>query len=399
VPDAPPRRWGWASTRTRWAGLAAVVVVAAAVVVLWPGSGSDAAGDPEISVSRSDCGQGWTAPKPGPQTFQLHNIGTVTAEVDLIDPATGTIFGEVEGLGAGTTRPLSVTLGNGDYAFRCLPDEAPAIVGPAAHVSGGDARSGPAVVPVTNADLIGPLKVYRDKVIAGLGVLVSGTDALKAAVAGGDRGASEAAWLTAHLSYERLGAAYDAFGDSDGALNGTTDGLPGGVTDPGFTGFHRLEYGLWHGEAMPALAAVVDQLDTDAHGLQQAFPTAQIDQNDLGLRAHEIMENALQFELTGKTDYGSGTNLATALANVDGTVAVLDVLRPLLSSRFPALSEVDSWLTRTKSALQSGQRPDGGWTPVARLGQAQREKINGAVSELTELLAPIAAITEPRRVS
>jgi iron uptake system component EfeO len=42
-----------------------------------------------ISVSRSACGQGWRDPKPGPQTFQLHNTGSVTAEVDLIDPASG----------------------------------------------------------------------------------------------------------------------------------------------------------------------------------------------------------------------------------------------------------------------------------------------------------------------
>ncbi|GAA3156073.1 hypothetical protein GCM10017687_87630 [Streptomyces echinatus] len=42
-----------------------------------------------------------------------------------------------------------------------------------------------------------------------------------------------------------------------------------------------------------------------------------------GLRAHEILENTVQFELTGRTDYGSGSNLATARANLDGTRAVL----------------------------------------------------------------------------
>jgi iron uptake system component EfeO len=38
--------------------------------------------DPEISVSRSSCGQGWTDPKPGPQTFLLHNTGSVTARAN-----------------------------------------------------------------------------------------------------------------------------------------------------------------------------------------------------------------------------------------------------------------------------------------------------------------------------
>jgi iron uptake system component EfeO len=370
------------------------LVVAVLVVVA---GCSDAAGahDPEISISRSSCGQGWTDPKPGPQTFLLHNTGSVTAEAYLVDPASGTVYGEVEGLGAGTTRPLQVTLGNGDYAFKCLPEETAAILGPVAKVTGGDEKSSPGVSPVTNADLIGPLKTYRDHVIAGLGTLVDGTSALKAAVARQDRAASQAAWLTAHLSYERLGAAYDAFGDSDGVLNGTA----ADVTDPGFTGFHRLEHGLWHDEAMDALIPVANRLDDDAHALQQSFPEAQVDQADLGLRAHEIMENTLQFELTAKTDYGSGTTLATALANLDGTRAVLDVLRPLLTPRFPGLSGVDTWLNRTQSAVEGARRPDGSWTPVAQLSASQRQKLNGDVSELAERLAPIAAIAEPRRVS
>jgi iron uptake system component EfeO len=149
---------------------------------------------------------------------------------------------------------------------------------------------------------------------------------------------------------------------------------------------------------MAALTAVADRLDADVHQLRDGFDDLQIDPNDLGLRAHEIMENTLQFELTGHTDYGSGTNLATALANLDGTEAVLNVLRPLLVTRAP-MADVDSWLDRTDKALRAARRPDGSWPPVTQLSRKQHEKIDGDVSGLVERLAPIAAITEPRRVS
>jgi iron uptake system component EfeO len=236
-------------------------------------------------------------------------------------------------------------------------------------------------------------------VVAGLNTLATDTGALAAAVRSGDRAAAETAWLTAHLGYERLGAAYGAFGDSDGAINGTADGLPGGVADPGFTGFHRLEHGLWHGESLATLVPVADRLDADVHGLLTSFATAQIDPYDIGLRAHEIMENTLEFELTGRTDYGSGTNIATALANLDGSKAVLAELRPLLETRMPNLSDVDAWFDRTEKALTAAARPDSGWTPVSQLDHTVRQRINAAVSELTELLAPVATITSPRRTS
>jgi len=380
---------------------AVVVVTGGGGILLARGASSSAGGEagqaPEITVSRSSCGHGWTDPKPGTQTFQLHNTGVSNAEVDLIDPRTGAIYAEVEGLGPGTTHPMRARLGNGVYAFRCLVEDTEAIVGPAVRITGGHGGSGPAVVPVTANDLLKPVREYGDHVNAGLADLATSTGALSATVRSGDRAASEAAWLTAHLAYERLGAAYGTFGDSDGAINGTAAGLPAGAADPDFTGFHRLEYGLWHNEPMPALTAVADRLDADVRALRDSFPRQQIDPNDLGLRAHEIMENTLQFELTGRTDYGSGTNLATALANLDGSRAVLTVLHPLLESRMPNLSDVDSWIDRTDRDLRSAQRPDGSWTPVAQLDHASRQKINATVSELTELLAPIATIAEPRR--
>lgn len=383
--------------------LAVVLIGAGAGILVWRSTSVAAGGDPVITVSRSACGQGWTDPRPGVQSFQIRNTGSVTAEADLVDPATGTVFGEIDGIGSGTTRTMQVTLGNGTYAFRCAPEETDPITGPSVTITGGAERSGPAVVPVTRNDLLAPLRDYKNYVGTGLDTLVTDTDALRNAVHSQDRAASETAWLTAHLSYERLGAAYDAFGDSDGAINGTAAGLPDGTrgprADPGFTGFHRLENGLWHNEDMPALGAVADQLDGDVRQLRDGFAAIQIDPNDLGLRAHEILENTLQFELTGHTDYGSGTNLATALANLDGTRAVLNVLRPLLVPRLPELSDVDAWMDRAGTVLRSAQRPDGSWPPVTQLSREQHEQIDGAVGGLVERLAPVAAITEPRRVA
>nr|WP_202447743.1 EfeM/EfeO family lipoprotein [Streptomyces sp. SID5468] len=350
-----------------------------------------------IRVTAGSCGTGWSRPHPGQQVFDVRNDSAGPAEVDLYDPATGAVLGEVEGLAPGTTRPLQVTLGSGAFAFKCLPDDGDAVIGPTVRVP-GHAVSGPAAVPVTQHDLIPPAIAYQKWIGARLGDLADAVATLRSDVDRGDLDAARTAWLPAHLVYERLGAAYGTFGDADKAINGTTAGLPKGADDPGFTGFHRLEQGLWHGESADRLRPVADRLATDVDTLRDGWSQARLDPAQLGLRAHEILENTERFEITGRTDYGSGSNLATARANLDGTRTVLGYLRPLLTTRYPALPRLDALLDRLQHTLDShltGGRP----TPVDDLTTAQRERLHADLGQAVERLADIAALFDVRRTS
>jgi iron uptake system component EfeO len=352
-----------------------------------------------LTMKRGTCGAGWKAPHGGEQDILVHNADSVTMDVDLIDPATGGVYAEVDGFGAGTTRPVHVDLGRGDYAFRCLFDGADAFTGPTVKVTDGPARGAPAIKPVTEQDLRDAVTTYRAYVAGGLDTLVADAAALRGQVAAGDLGGARAAWLTAHLDYNRLGAAYDTFGDLGDAIDGMPDGLPDGVNDPGFTGLRRLEYGLWHGQALPSLAPPVDRLVADVGRLHDEFAKDQTDPNDLPRRAHEIMENAVQFELTGDADFGSGTGLATIDANLTGTQAVLDALAPVIGPRYAAWPDVATWMNRARALVVAQHHPDGTWTAPKALAPPDREKLDGAVGQLLETLAPIAVIGEVRRTS
>lgn len=352
-----------------------------------------------VEVTPAGCGSGWTHPKPGHQVFDLRNTSSTSAEVYLTDAKTGAVYGEVEGLAPGTLRPMSVTLANGSFAFKCLADDADAVTGPTVRVTGGGSvKSGPAAVPVTQQNLIPPTLAYQKWIQARTVELVRKTDLLREAVDRGDLGAARAAWLPAHLVYERMGAAYGTFGDADAAINGTTAGLPKGVLDADFTGFHRVEYGLWHGESASSLRGPADRLAKEVRALRDSWPEQRMDPADVGLKAHEILENTVQFELTGRTDYGSHTNLATARANLDGTRALLGYLRPLLKTRAAGLPGIDTWLDRTQRALD-GFDDGGRWTPLAGLTRAQREKLDADMGELVERLANVAVLTDIRRTA
>jgi iron uptake system EfeUOB component EfeO/EfeM len=332
------------------------------------------------------------------QTFQIYNGAAAGAEVDLIDPANGAIYAEVTGLGQGTTAPMQVKLGSGRYAFRCLIEDTDAITGPVVTVP-GHVRGAAAILPVTADDLLQPAREYHAYVTAGLQVLVAQTQTLAADVQSGNLAAARTAWLPAYLTYERLGAAYGTFGNYDSEIDGRPDGLPGGVNDPGFTGFYRVEYGLWHGQTPAELAGPASQLYQNVLALNAAFPGMEIDLLDIGLRTHEILENALEFQLTGHDDYGSGSTLATTAANITGTRELLQILHPLLVTRYQALPSVYFWLDQLQTLVDAQQQPDGTWTPVSALSTNARQQIDAACGQALQELAPIAVITEPRRTT
>jgi iron uptake system component EfeO len=376
----------------RRAAQTAVLAVSAGILAACGGSAPPAN---LVSVSNGGCGASWHLAGPGWHTFQIYNGAAEGAEVDLVNPANGAIYAEVNGLGPDTTSPMRLDVGSGSYAFRCLFEDYDPMTGPTV-VVGGHTAGTPAILPITSNDLIAPGNEYHAYVAAGLNTLVSQTGVLAADVRAGNLAAARSAWLPAHLTYERLGAAYDSFGSFDTEIDGRPDGLPGGVGSPQWTGFYRLEYGLWHGQGGHELTPVADTLATDIRALRTSWPSTEINLLDIGLRTHEILENALEFQLTGHDDYGSGSTLATTEANVQGTLELLTVLHPLLAGRYAGLPAVYTWLDRLQSLLNQDKRPNGQWIPVSGLGASSREQIDAACSQALEELAPIAAITEPR---
>ncbi|GHF60546.1 hypothetical protein GCM10018790_43180 [Kitasatospora xanthocidica] len=387
--------------RPRWvlptALVAVPVVVAGAVIAVSDGKQESSA---TVTVSERDCGKGFGTPRPGQQVFQMHNTGDKVSEVYLVDPGSGAVYGEIEGLAPGTTRALTATIGSGDYAWRCVPTGGSAVTSAAVRVTGGgEVKTVKAVKPVSEDDLKGPLDSYKEYVDQGLATLVTQTRKLQDDVHSGDLATARADWLTAHLRYASLGAAYGTFADLDGKIDGRPDGLADKVRDSGFTGFLRLEYGLWHDQSAADLTPVADELAQNVAKLAQDFPGQDFDPADLPLRAHEILENTLQFELTGDTDMGSGTNLATAQANLAGTQELLTLLRPLLDERDPQLpARVDGGVKRVGDLLAAAHGPEG-WTPVDRLPADARRKLNGATGQLLEDLAPVPALLEIRKAA
>lgn len=339
---------------------AAVIVGAAGVYAITTLHRTSADGTVEATLD--GCVRDFTT-AGGDRTIRIENTTQHPLEIRL-ETADGGALAEIESLAPQRERAMDVRLGDGRYRFACLFEDTPAITSAPFTITGSGAQTGPAVAPLTVTDLTPPALAYDAWISARIGELISRTTVLRDTIARGED--ARPAWIAAHHCYGTLGAAYGAFGDLAEAIDGSGD-----------TGFHAIERGLWSsGDVLP----LADRLVADVTTLSEQ--ATHIDPLDLGLRAHEITEDTVQFELTGRSDFGSHTTGDTVVANIEGTQEVLSVLRPLLEPRYPATGDLDRKLTATADFARSG---------------GNGRELNAKVSELAELLAPVAAICDIRR--
>jgi high-affinity iron transporter len=378
-----------------FAGIAAVVgagALVAAFVLARGGSGAH-----RVVVSDTGCGFHWTPPRSGRTIFSISSASAdTTFSVAIVGADQRSIYGQIDELAPGTELPLDVVLPPGGYAFRCETSSGYTLVSPTEQVRGGPVAGAHPYTPVDKQQMELAMLDYRASLLPILRRLASDTDRLTAAVADERLAAARSLWLPAHLDYAQLGVAYDTFGQFNDEIDGRPLGLPGGVHDPDFTGFLRLEYGLWHRQPAGELRPVAAALDRAVHGLLEQFPKMQIPTGDLSLRAHEILENTLQFELTGETDEGSHTNLATAWANAKGTGLALRALSTVLEQASPRLlADATTGVDEFTAELKSYRHPDGNWVPLQSLTTGQRERLDGTLSGLLEHLELVPDVLQP----
>lgn len=388
------------STRARLTALFGVMAAVVAVVIVLalaarPAAVSAApAGEIAVTAGMDDCGGGWGSGGKAPggaAAFDVENTAVGGLEVYLQAIDTQKVYLDLESIGAGAHAHARVTLGSGRYRFVCLPADADPVRGPTVAV--GPAPKGsaltPGIVPVTRTDLIPAAQSYGAWVASRLPALRRQVAAVAADAEEGDSAAARRDWLTAHTTYETLGGAYGAFGELGDAI----DGLPG----HGPTGFHAVEAPLFSGAPAATVVEPAQALVRDVDALIAAFPATQIDPGDMGLRAHEIVEDALRDVLGGAADAGSGTELATVDATLTGTAQALAPLNGILATRYPGLAATQRSIATTQQLVESFRGADGTWTRLSSLTTAQREHVDAALSETAELLAPVAAICDPRR--
>jgi iron uptake system component EfeO len=189
--------------------------------------------------------------------------------------------------------------------------------------------------------------------------LVTVTKTFTDAVRAGDLAAAQAAYAPSRVPWERIEPLAGLVEEIDGKVDARVDDFAG-VDDPTFTGWHRLEYLLFQQNTVEGGAPFADQLDKDIATLNTQMPTLEVTPRDVAVGAAELIEEVSEGKITGEEDRYSKTDLWDFDANLQGSQAAIERLKPALQEANPELlGKIETGFTELNATLQPLRRGDG----------------------------------------
>jgi iron uptake system component EfeO len=329
----------------------------------------------------------------GKLTFSVENTGTDVTEFYLLAPDGLRIVSEVENIGPGLTRDLTVVAPEGDYVTACKPG----MVGDGIRADFTATESDEEVeVSADDAELVDQaLANYAAYVEDQTDQLVTKTREFVDLYKAGDDDGARALYAVARTHWERIETVAESFGDLDPMMDAREADLAPGDK---WTGWHRIEKDLWPARAegyqplgTEGRAKFADDLMANTDELATRVPdlTYTVDQIANGSRG--LLDEVATGKVTGEEEYWSRTDLYDFQANVDGARVAFDGVQPIVEKNDPALAEEITTRFEELQVLLDETRDGDGFVFYDELSQDQVKELSDAVNALSEPLSRLAA--------
>ena len=367
------------------AGLSAAVLVAvlAGCADDEPAASSDdTTGPVAVAASDSECKLTRTEVQAGTSTFNVTNGGSKVTEFYVYADG-DRVMGEVENIGPGLKRELIVELPSGKYQTACKPG----MIGDG--IRGELTVSGAAAPLSADAALKQAGVDYKRYVNSQSVALEQKTTEFVAAVKANDVAKAKALFPIARTYWERIEPVAESFGDLDPKIDARVNDVEPGTE---WTGYHRIEKQLWESNNTTGMAKYADQLLADVKTVVAKAKAVTLNPLQLANGAKELLDEVATGKITGEEDRYSHTDLWDFQANVEGSQAAVQALRPALMERDPAL--VKSLDTNFKAVLASVDkyRQGDGFISYDKVPQAERKQLSTTLDALAEPVSKVAAV-------
>lgn len=366
--------------------LGAAVLTVAGGAAFWyatqQNAGARTAADQLVTVGATTCQPNAITVAGGRRSFEIVNESDRPIEWEILDGVM--VVAERENIAPGFRATLQVQLAPGEYAITCGLLSNPR--GTLTVTASDEAAS--AASEVTLRKFLGPLSEYRVYLVMQGNAAVKAAETLRAAIASGDVAAAQAAWRDARLPYRRIEPLAYRFSDLEGKIDPRAAYLEKREQDPAFTGYHRLEYGLFAQDSTDGLLPVADALLADLQELAQRLKQTPLDPGLLIEMPGESAMQMAQAQVPDGENLYAGNDLQDFSAGVEGIDKLTGLLRQVVAGVDPALDKVIGQdLDAVKARLATLR--DRGLASYGDVPKPERDALSADLTRLSESLAKL----------
>ena len=339
----------------------------------------NADGTVNIAVNDAQCEPMELTVPSGKTTFNIVNNSARKLEWEILEGVM--VVDERENIAPGLTDKMTVTLLPGEYAMTCG-----LLTNPRGKLIVTDSGF---KAPENLADmskLAQPLADYKVFVQAEAKVLVEKTDAFVAAVKAGEIEKAKAMFADTRTHYERIEPIAELFGELDPAIDAREDDFKT-VTDPEFTGFHRIEYALWEKNSVDDVKETADKLAADVKALAAEIDALNFPPHKVVGGAAVLIEEVAGSKISGEEDRYSKTDLSDFKANVEGAEKIVELFRAVINEKDPALLQTVDGNLKTVNDILAKYKTADGFQTYDKLSEEDRKNLAAPINTLAEELA------------
>jgi iron uptake system component EfeO len=240
---------------------------------------------------------------------------------------------------------------------------------------------------VTSPKVAAVVADYRGYLQRNADELVAATKPFVAAVVAGNLAEAKALYAAPRIPYERIEPVADSFG----ALDPKIDARENDVASGDFEGFHRIEKALWEEGTADGMAPVAEQLMRDVEALAQKVKGVELQPVQIADGANGLLGEVSASKITGEEERYSHIDLVDFEANVEGSEAAFEAVKPLLDETDPDLAgEVEAHFRAVFNSLEPYRTADG-FVSYTELTKADTRKLAREIDALAEKLSQVPA--------
>ncbi len=159
-------------------------------------------------------------------------------------------------------------------------------------------------------------------------------------------------------------------------------------------GFHRIEKALWVENTTGGQDEYARQLMDDVQNLREEAKGVELEPVDLVTGSVGLLNEVSAGKITGEEDRYSHTDLYDINANIEGSEAAVEELKPEVAGEDMTLAnDVEEGFDSVHDELDQYRRGDG-WVSYEKLNEADRRALSQKVDALAEPLSRVGQVLE-----